>query len=115
MFETQMRYCLGSFADSSSYFEAPVPSQDRFLCIKAFLALLVLLPFVLGFKLIKSFFRVVGVFLGVSFFILTLGMSFNIHEFLIRRVSLFSSDLADWLLFPFAILSCCLRLLWALF
>jgi hypothetical protein len=53
--------------------------------------------------------------LGLSFFVLSLGMSVPMRDFFIRRVSALGKDVVDWVLFPFAIVTCGFRLLLASF
>lgn len=115
---------MHSFSNSSSYFEVSVPmfsvsrsnsAQARLVCVAAFFGLILFLPFIIAFKILKSLFRGVGVLLGLSFFVLSLGISVPMREFFIRRVSALGKDLVDWILFPFAIATCAFRLLLASF
>lgn len=115
---------MHSFSESSSYFEVSIPvfssraarlnsAEGRFLCVAAFLGLILFLPFIVVFKIVKSLFRCIGVLLALSFFVLSLGISVPIREFFIRRVSALGKDAVDWILFPFAIITCGFRLLLA--
>jgi len=113
---------LGSFSNSLSYFEFSVPVfglkqaqsnsiRGRFFCILAVLGFIFLLPLVLISKFAKTLFRGAGVILGLAFFLLTMGVSVSMRNFFIRRVNALISDLVDWVLFPFATLTYCCRLL----
>ena len=58
-------------------------------------------------------FRAVGVLLGALFLLLSLCSSSALRELFVRRVQAFAADLADWVLWPIAVVSCLGRLLLA--
>jgi hypothetical protein len=108
------------YADSKSFFEISYDIQlenslhARALCLKDFLKRCAVFPFALLLKAWKSLFRLLGVGLGAVMVLITLGSSVRACEFFIDRVLSFAKDLADWLLLPFALLGCFLRLVMAL-
>lgn len=115
---------LCSYSDSKTYFEPEDEISDpevadfqslrgRFLCLTALFEKLLLLPFALFAKACKTFFRILGVFFSAFFLIATLGASYGIRDFFIQRVTSLARDLADWVLLPFAVLTCFCRLLLA--
>lgn len=93
---------MSSYLHSSSYFEEEISlsKSGSIFCFFLFL-----LPFVLAFKVLKSFFRAAGVLIGLGCFICSLGLSASSRNFFIRRVASLFTDIADWFLFPFALLS----------
>ncbi|HSX25488.1 MAG TPA: hypothetical protein VLE89_00595 [Chlamydiales bacterium] len=108
------------FSNSKDFFE--IADEDlvqlntfhgRLLCLKDFLKRLAILPFALLYKAYKTFFRALGVLLTAGLILITLGTSCRLRELFVERVSSFAKDLADWLLLPFAILTCFFRLILA--
>jgi hypothetical protein len=84
--------------------------RGRLVCFALFIKRLLVLPFALGFKAYKTIFRLIGVLLGALFVLLTLGISENARNFFLRRASYLSKDFMDWLLLPFALITCLIRL-----
>jgi hypothetical protein len=106
------------FFDFSCDIPDPVLAQSKSIrgrahCFGAFLEKVAILPFALLFKFYKTFFRASGVLVGAAFLCATLGTSGGAREFFEGRVSALAKDLADWVLYPFAVLVCCSRLLLA--
>jgi hypothetical protein len=101
--------------DSKAFFEVSseeLPFQaSRLKCIKDFLKKCFFLPFALVAKIALTFFRFVGVFIGAVCLILPLG---GARRLFIDRVSSLAHDLADWVMYPFAIAVRCARLVVAL-
>ncbi|MDE3045040.1 MAG: hypothetical protein KGJ02_00115 [Verrucomicrobiota bacterium] len=96
------------------------PEVTEFKSIKgrlsAFLNLLdklALVPLAFFYKLYKSFFCCLRVGVGAIGLFLTFGMAPLIREFFVEHVSLLARDLADWVLWPMAVLTCLGRLLLA--
>ena len=50
-------------------------------------------------------FGVVALIFSAAFLLITLGNSAGIREWFVRRVAYLAKDVADWVLFPLAILS----------
>ena len=106
------------YADSQAFFEISSQAQlgefnslkTRILCLRDFLKKLLLLPFALVLKLLKTFFRVLGAFIGAGLLFVTLGTSPNARDYFVQRVAALSKDVADWILLPFAIIACFSRL-----
>ncbi|OGN64249.1 MAG: hypothetical protein A3E80_01085 [Chlamydiae bacterium RIFCSPHIGHO2_12_FULL_49_9] len=99
-----------AFFDIFSHSEWVRCSQSRLFCLKDFLKKVALLPFSLLFKVCKTFFRMVGVVMAAALLFISLGATESGRVFFMERVSSLSKDLADWVLFPLAIFSCCFRL-----
>lgn len=101
--------------DSRAFFEVssegPAFKATRLQCLKDFLKKCFCLPFALAAKIGRTFFRFVGVFIGAISLILTLG---GARRFFIDRVSSLAQDLADWVMYPFAIAVRFVRLLIAI-
>jgi hypothetical protein len=89
--------------------------RGRALSMGAFFEKLIIIPFAFAFKLYRTFFRILGVFASAALLILTLCSVQSIREFFVRRVSFLAKDLADWVLWPVAVVSCLGRLLLAAF
>ncbi len=85
--------------------------RQRLLCVKDFLKKAALLPFALLFKIYKTLFRSAGLFFSLLFLIATFGASSSIRKIFFERASALSKDLADWILYPFAVAVCLGRLL----
>ena len=113
---------LSSFADSRSFFEFSDRISDpemsefqsikgRAHCFAALIEKIGILPFALLHKFYKTFFRVVGLGFALVLLVLSLGSSGGARELFLRRFSALSKDLADWVLFPFAVLLCLSKLL----
>jgi hypothetical protein len=108
------------YANSSEFFEisiGPQPDntfQARLLCIKDFLKRCVVFPFALLVKACKTILRFVGICFSAGLVLVTLGSSFRARTLFIERITCFAKDLADWVLLPFALLLCFIRLILAL-
>jgi len=110
-------------ADSSSYFQSfdKIEPKEmsfsslkgRLTCFGVLVEKVCQLPFALFFKGYKTFGRLISSALGALFLLLTAGISSWAREFFIRRMTIFSKDLGDWLLFPVAACTCFVRLLLA--
>lgn len=68
------------------------------------------LPLILSYKLMRTFFRALGLALSLSFLLLTFGSSNGAREFFLHRTSTFAADLADWVIYPLALLSRVVRM-----
>lgn len=108
---------LSIYAESQSFFDSACEAVDvklsdfesirgRARCLFILLEKLIVLPFALFFKVYKTSFRVLGLALSITLLLVSLGTSIGIREFFIRRVSALARDLADWILYPFAVFSC---------
>ena len=112
---------ISSYSSSQSFFEIASLAQEieghsfrgRLLCLQDFLKKLGILPFALAFKAFKTFFRALGVFWSAGLILITLGFFSGIRNFFVERVSALAKDLADWILLPFALLSCFCKLILA--
>jgi len=106
-----------NYADSSEFFEIPriVPQRSgfvaRYCCVKDFLKKCAIFPFALLYKASKTIFRVLGVFFSLACILFTLGSCGRIREMFTNRMSALAKDLADWVLLPFAVLICFVRLI----
>ncbi len=109
------------YSDSQSFFEIASGPQlentfpSRLLCLKDFGKRVLLFPFALLYKACKTALRGVGVCFGALLVLMTVGSSGTARAFFVERISIFAKDLADWLLLPFALITCFFRLLLALF
>jgi len=63
------------------------------------------LPLTLVYKLIRTFLRTIGLAFSLFLLILTFGSSCGICDLFLRRTSILAADLADWVIYPFALLS----------
>jgi len=106
---------LSELSDSKLYFEisSHVLHQHRFEFVKTFFGLIAALPIALSYKLWRTLLRGAGVLASGACLAMTLGMSKGLRELFISRVSSLAANLADWLLFPFALAVCFSRLLLA--
>lgn len=68
------------------------------------------LPLILPLKALRTGLRLIGLGISVILFAGTLGLTRTAREFLLRRVSILTFDLGDWIVFPFAVFSGLLRL-----
>lgn len=109
-----------NYSDSQSFFEiSNGPYLDnsirgRFLCVKDFLKRIAILPFALLKKMYRTFFRSLGVCLGVLLIAATAGSSAAVRTYFVERMGSLARDLADWILLPIALFSCFVRLLMGL-
>lgn len=85
--------------------------KSRIFCLSLLIKKLLLLPFTLSAKALGTFFRILGIGFGLSSLLFTLGLASSARHFLLKRALSLGSDLADWLLFPFAIALCFLKLI----
>jgi hypothetical protein len=109
-------YC----ASSKEFFEIAIGPQPenslgaRLLCLGDFLKRLLLFPLALAGKLCKTGFRVLGIGFSAFFLLITLGSVQKARELFIERIVVFAKDVGDWILLPFALLLCLVRLFLAL-
>lgn len=85
--------------------------KSRIFCFSLLIKKLLLLPFTLFAKAFSTFFRILGIGFGLSSLFFTLGLASSARHFFIKRMLCLGSDLADWVLFPFAIAICFLKLI----
>ena len=115
---------LSLYAESQTFFDHCCEVADgkladfqsmrgRLRCFLVLLEKISILPFALLYKLYKTSFRFAGLLLSGILLLLTLGTSPGAREFFVRRISSLACDLADWVLYPFAIFSCFSKLLLA--
>jgi hypothetical protein len=88
--------------------------ESRLLCLKDFLKRCALFPLALLLKGWKTLMKGVGVGCATLLLLLTLGNSSLAREFFLERVTSLAKEIADWILLPFALLSCFFRLILAL-
>lgn len=111
---------LKAYSDSQTYFEISAQSETfhfdsfrgRLLCVKDFLKKLSLLPLALVLKAYRTMLRAVGLCLSAVLLMVTFG---GARAFFVERVGKLAKDLADWVLLPFAVGACFLRLLMGFF
>lgn len=107
-------------SESRSFFEIPNDFQmdntvrERLLCLKDFLKRCCILPVALVVKSYKTFFRGLGLLLATFFIVVTIGSPAFVRQFFINQMSLLAKDLADWILLPFALISCFFRMIMGL-
>ncbi len=89
--------------------------RGRGLSLLNFFEKLAIVPFAFLFKLCRTYFRLLGLTFSALFLLVTLCSSMTVREFFVRRVAIFAADLADWVLWPIAVVSCLARLLLAAF
>lgn len=99
-------------AESQTYFEISnyMLCEDRFSFVRAFFEIIATLPFALVLKLWKTFLEGMGIVAAIFFLAFTLGVSKGLRELFVSRVSSFAANLADWVLYPFAVATCLSRL-----
>src|SRR5579862_9990675 len=98
--------------DSKTYFEISLLG-NRSETVKTLFWILAALPLVLVCKILRTLVKGAGV-LTVGFFLaLTLGVSWGLRERFVACVSSFAANLADWVLFPFALANCFSKLILA--
>ena len=87
--------------------------KGRIHCVALIFEKLAVLPFALFSKTCKTFSKAVGIFLSAAFLAATLGSSGGVRELFVNQAASLAKDLADWVLFPFAIFICFSKLLFA--
>jgi hypothetical protein len=113
------------FTSADSYLEADFseynPKDSKFLSLKGrwtifkiFSKRLLILPFALCYKLIKTSFCLPLFLLGLFLFLLTFGCSQTQKEFFIRQVRALAKEAADWIFLPFAVAVSFFRMLFAM-
>lgn len=109
-----------SYSDSQSFFEIANVGyldnsfQGRLLCLKDFLKRCALLPLALLGKSYTTFFRTLSVCFGACLVLVTVGNSPIARAWFVGGTAKLAKDLADWVLLPIALCSCCVRLIIAL-
>jgi hypothetical protein len=100
---------------SQTYFDVSnyVLHVRRFEFVKTFLWVLAALPFALLYKMWRTLLKGAGVLAVGLFLAATFGISRGLRELFVSLVSSFAANLADWVLLPFALLSCLLKLILA--
>lgn len=107
--------------DSRQFFEismGPQPENSigaRLMCVKDFLKRLACFPAVLVGKILKTAFRLISIPFAAFLLLITLGSSSAFRKLFVDRIVILAKDLADWILLPFALILCFIRLLLALF
>jgi len=101
------------FAHSRVFFEISnhVLHGERLEYAKILLWVLAALPFAIGSKIWRTLLKGMGVVTAALFLLLSLGISKGMRELFVKQVASFGENLADWVLYPFAILFACSRLL----
>lgn len=89
--------------------------KGRLLSLVIFLEKLGLLPFALLLKVYKTLARVCALVFSALFLLLTLFSSPATRLLFVRRVEALAQDVADWVLWPAAVIVCLGRLLLAAF
>lgn len=108
-----------NYAESKFFFEIAYGPQldnnlrSRFLCLKDFLKKCLAFPIAFLLKACKTFFRLVALCLSALLVLITLGGSEFTRKLFVDRICVLAKDLADWILLPFAILGCFIRLILA--
>jgi len=87
--------------------------RSRYLCVKDFLKKVILFPFALLSKASKTILRGTLLAWAMALLLITIGTSATVRQFFPERISSFAKDIADWILFPFAVVSRFARLLLA--
>lgn len=87
--------------------------EGRLCCAKILLKKIFFLPFTLFAKAVLTVFRAVGLLLSIFLLVVSFGVSESIRELFCRRVLFLAKDLADWILFPFAVILGLLKLVLA--
>lgn len=106
--------------DSRQFFEismGPQPENSlsaRFLCVKDFLKRLLCFPAILVGKILKTALRGFFVPCAALLVLITLGSSGSFRKLFVDRIVILAKDLADWILLPFAVVLCFIRLSLAL-
>lgn len=115
---------LRHFSSSEGFFDCSEPLaqpgiadfdslRGRGLALRNFFAKLCLVPFAFLYKIYRTAVSCLAVGLSIFLLVLTLCGSQKAREFFIRRVSNFSQEIADWVLWPIAVVFCLMRLLMA--
>ncbi len=86
----------------------------RLLCVKDFLKRCAILPLALLKKGGHTAFKLFAALLGIGVVVVSVGSSCAARQFFVSRILALAVDIADWLLFPFAVISCVIRLVMAL-
>ena len=103
-FSTSKRYF-----EISDYIDPPLVDSRSFFA-KRLLQIALIFPLAIGLKFCKTLLRLLSVALSAGFVILTLGGAAGLRSLFLRRVASFAEDMADWVLYPLAIVSCLSRL-----
>lgn len=99
-------------AESQSYFEISnyMLCEDRLAVVREIFEILAALPFALVVKVWRTLLEGMGIVAAIFFLLLTVGISKGVRELFVSRVSSFAANLADWVLYPFALATCLSRL-----
>lgn len=106
--------------ESQKFFEISIGPQDpnflksRLKCLGDFFKKCLFFPLALIAKLGKTVLRSTAIFFSFLLLLVTLGNSRVARELFIHRIVIFAKDVADWILLPFALAWCVLRLFLAL-
>lgn len=106
------------YANSQAFFENPSETsqfcsntlKDRWSCSKDYLKKMAVLPLALLVKAGRTFFRIGGIVLAACFLMATLAASHSARKFFLDRMMILAKDLADWVLYPFSLLVCTIKL-----
>ncbi len=112
---------LERFASSEGFFSCwePLSSPEvssffslrgRGMAIMNFFEKLIIVPLAFIYKLCKTFFSILILFLSLTFLLCTLCAVSNARKFFIKRISSLVADLADWIFWPIGVLFCLGRL-----
>ncbi len=110
-----------NYINSSDFFEIsnepglPNTFRSRLFCLKDFLKRCFIFPFALLVKAYKTLGRFIGICLGLTLVLATLGASCGARKYFVEKVINFAKDVADWVLLPIALILCFFKLLLALF
>lgn len=113
---------LSVLANSRSYYEFSDDMFDpemaefnsfkgRLRCLAELLVKWSVLPFALIYKFYRTFLRFFALGLSALSLAATLGLSVGARDFFVDSASSLAADLADWVIYPFAVLACTAKLL----
>jgi hypothetical protein len=111
-----MRMKVRDLVDSQTFFEISkhVLHEERAGFVKTFLEILAALPVAAIYKLWLTGCKLAGVLTSGIFLLITLGLSQGLRDLFVKQVASFAANLADWVLYPFAIATCISRFLLAM-
>jgi len=101
------------FLDSKTYFEMSdhLIFCNRWTLAKTFFEIVALLPVALLWKVWGTFLKGIGFVLMTSALAMTCGIFKGIRNAVVKQATSFAANIADWIMFPFAVLICLLQLI----
>lgn len=103
---------INSFADSDFYLDLEdkggfheyslfTSLKGRMSCVEYFLKHVILFPFAIVFKSLRTLFRLIEVIIGFFAMVITFASLYQVRSFFKTKANALATDIIDWVMYPF--------------